>query len=277
MSFFESLSRWLGFSQEVAPEGPRASHGDNDNGRRASAAAEVEARPAQVASQTGGSSTATAVADGRFDDIDADVIEDKPAQSPIVAPRSRAELINELKNNYTEVLGLVRKVDTHLDAERQRADQLLRITQETSTKLDALPELAEQNRRIADSIARLVELTQSGQEADRDSAERLTKTAVQQLESAQQQTAALQQVQSAVHKSGEAERELAKSVGSMTKATDELGETITAMRQTDTAREEELAGLVRNSQRGLIALVVITGLLAIGTLAAVVFGVQVGG
>ncbi|MAY75032.1 MAG: hypothetical protein CMJ31_10020 [Phycisphaerae bacterium] len=233
-------------------------------------------------SSHGGRHDLSRMAVGSMDDIDADVIEsdgERREQAPIVAPKNRAELIGELQKNYTEVLTLVRKVDGHLDEQRDRADRMMSIAEASSRKLDALPELAEQNRRVADAIVQLVELTKAGQVDAKTTADRLSKTAIQQLEAAQQQTSAMMSVQSAVQKSGEAERELAASVNAfgesmhgVSTATRDLGESISSMRETDAAREQELAGLVRSSQRWLIVAVMLCGVLAVGTLVAVMSG-----
>lgn len=53
------------------------------------------------------------------------------------SPRSKQELIEELHRNYLEVLGLVRKLDGHLDEARGRSEALTEIT-EVYTKLAPL-------------------------------------------------------------------------------------------------------------------------------------------
>jgi len=206
---------------------------------------------------------------------DQDVLEPKPnTLGP--APKNRQELLNELRNNYTEVLGLVRKVDGHLDEQTTRSARLLELAESSSKNMAIIPELAEQNRRIADALTDLVELTRDARTQNEAATERLTKTAVQQLESAQQQTAALQTMQSAMHRSGEAEEKMAQSISGfnetlsdMSSSTKNLGDTIASMRETDAEREAELARLVANSQRWLVAAVIACGVLAVGALALV--------
>ena len=53
--------------------------------------------------------------------------EDDRERSPILAPRNRQELVKELQKNYAEVLGLVRKVDDHLDTQTHRSERLLEL------------------------------------------------------------------------------------------------------------------------------------------------------
>lgn len=204
------------------------------------------------------------------------LVESKPAGRASV---KRAQLVAELQRNYSEVLGIVRKVDGHLDEQQHRADRMLAIAEQTARKLDHLPELAAQTGRVADAISKLVELTRDGQSQGRQVTERLAHTAIQQLEAAQQQTAALQHVRSEIQMAGEAERELAQSVGAfresltgVSRATSDLGSAITSMRQADADRERELADLVRTGQRSFIFAVLIIVLLAIGTLTAVLGG-----
>jgi methyl-accepting chemotaxis protein len=204
-------------------------------------------------------------------------VEPEPALAP--PPKNRAELIGELQKNYTEVLGIVRKVDQHLDDQQGRADRMLSIAERSAERLEVLPELVEQNRRVADAILQLVEVSRQGQSESKSVTDRISKTATQQLEATQQQTTVLYNVQTAMHSVGEAEKELAGSVnefrgsmGAMSQATSDLGQSISTMRETDAAREEELARLVRSGQRWLVVAVIVTGLLAAGTLVVVING-----
>ncbi|USN99565.1 MAG: hypothetical protein H6810_02540 [Phycisphaeraceae bacterium] len=196
--------------------------------------------------------------------------------APLAAPKNRQELLTELRKNYTEVLGLVRKVDTHLDEQSRRSERLLELAEQSARRMDVLPELAEQNRRVADALTDLVDLTRDARTRNDLAMDRLTKNAVQQLETAQRQTSALQNVQAALHRSSEASAEMAQSMsgfgetlGEMAGSTRDLGATIAAMRETDAEREAELAKLVANSQKWLVAAVVFSGLIAVGALALV--------
>jgi len=226
------------------------------------------------------------------DDIDAEIIAESGAHTdshrengmqpsddrpPIVAPRNRQELIKELQKNYTEVVGLVRKVDDHLDTQTHRSERLLELAERSARNMDSLPELVEQNRRVADALNDLIELTRDARTRSDAAAERLNKTAVQQLESGQRQTSALQTMQATMHRSGEAEKEMARSIGGfnetlteMSASTRDLGDTIGQLRETDAEREAELAKLVSSGQKWLVAAVVFCGLMAVVVLALVV-------
>lgn len=241
-------------------------------GRSASAGQGTPAAPPSVTPPVTHEPPGRPASEEQVMDIDADIIEagdgsPDAAGGALSGPiKSRQELVNELKKNYSEVLEIVRKVDDHLDQTARRSDQMIEIAKDS----------AEQNRRMAEAMLQLVEMTRSGQEHAGTVSDRMTKTALQQLEATQQQTTAISKMQSAIHNSGEAERELAESVRGFTgelsgvsKATDNLGSAITAMRETDAEREKELATLVASSQRWLVLAVVACGVLAIGTLIVV--------
>ena len=204
----------------------------------------------------------------------------QPSRAPIIAPRNRQELVKELQKNYTEVLGLVRKVDDHLDTQSHRSERLRELAERSARNMDAIPELVEQNRRVADALGDLIELTRDARTRNDAAVDRLNKTAIEQLEAGQRQTAALQSMQSAIHRSGEAEAEMARSIGGfnetltdMSAATRDLGDTISQLRETDAEREAELAKLVSSGQKWLVAAVVLCALMAVVVVGLVVNGV----
>jgi hypothetical protein len=201
-------------------------------------------------------------------------------RTPILAPRSKQELVKELQKNYSEVLGLVRKVDDHLDTQTHRSERLLELAERSARNMDALPELVEQNRRVADALNDLIELTRDARTRNDAAVDRLNKTAIQQLESGQRQTAALQTMQSAIHRSGEAGQEMARSIEGfgetmteMSGSTRQLGDTISQLRETDAEREAELARLVSSGQKWLVAAVVVCALMAVIVVGLVINGV----
>jgi hypothetical protein len=259
MGVLESLARMFGVSRRPQPnEAAEPAAHDQPAG------APIPPRPVAVDLYTD-------------DDLDGvDPAESDTGRSPLAAPKNRQELINELRKNYTEVLGLVRKVDAHLDEQSTRGERLLELAERSTRHAEILPEIAEQNRRIADALVDLVELTRDLRTRQDASSERLNKTALQQLESAQRQTAAMQAMQASLHRVGEAEAEttrtmqgLGETLTTLSGSTRDLGDTISAMRETDAEREVELARLVSNSQKWLVAAVVFCGLLAVGVLALV--------
>lgn len=87
--------------------------------------------------------------------------EEDAAETPVLArkpraPRSKQEMIEELHRNYLEVLGLVRKLDGHIDEARGRSETVTELA-ETYARLaplfEALPDqLHEQSRTLGTDI-----------------------------------------------------------------------------------------------------------------------------
>jgi methyl-accepting chemotaxis protein len=213
----------------------------------------------------------------RIDENDAEELDDNADTSLALNTRKgKGEMLNQLRKNYDEVLGIVRKVDDHLDEQARRSERMLEIAERTAKHLESL---GATNQQTAEAVTQLVEVTKQGNADAQSQTDRLAKTAAQQLEAQQQQTSTLHQVQASIHKSTEIDRELADSIhgftdtiGGVKKATTDLGESITAMRETDAERERELATLVARSQRWLIVTVVVVGVVAVGALIAVIIG-----
>ncbi len=91
--------------------------------------------------------------------------------SRMAPPRNRQELLDELSRNYREVVSLVRKVDTHLDEQRERSDALLVIARRID---EALPVLCEAPRALRESIETFrSETTEAIREASRGQTARL--------------------------------------------------------------------------------------------------------
>lgn len=295
MGVMESLSRMFGGKGRA--ESPKVPipplpvevkpHGDPMAGPMASPATGPGAGPG--AGAPNGAAGATPIAVRRVDDDDEnfdtlDGLEGSDSMSTALqTKKGRAEMLNQLRKNYDEVLGIVRKVDQHLDEQAARSERMLEIAERTAKQLERLEQLGPMNEstaRVAEAMTQLIQVTQQGQADAATTGDRMMKTANQQLEAQQQQTATLHQVQATIHKSAEADKELADSIhgftdsiGGVKTATSELGQAITAMRETDAERERELAQLVARSQKSLIAIVVIAGIAALGALAAVLAGI----
>jgi len=193
--------------------------------------------------------------------------------------RNKQELLSELRRNYSEVVGLVRKVDQHLDQQSRRSGRMLELAEDANTKMDALPRLADSTDRIAESVAQLTELIRDNGASSDEAAKRIGQTATHQLECLQQQTAALTQMQATIHRSSETDAELAERIkgfgdtmGDMSRSTEELGTAIKTMRETDAERERELSEMLARSQKWLVVGVGVFGVLALGTLVAVLTG-----
>lgn len=197
----------------------------------------------------------------------------------LTSRKGKAEMLNQLRKNYDEVLGIVRKVDQHLDDQARRSDRMLEIAERTAKHLEQLEHLGtmnERQREMAETMTRLVEITRAGNDQAANTGAELMQNVAQQLEAQRDQTSTLREVKGAVERAGEHDREMADSIkgftdtiGGVKTATNELGHAITAMRENDAERERELAQIVARSQRWLIVTVVVVGVVAVGALAAV--------
>jgi len=193
--------------------------------------------------------------------------------------KGKAEMLNQLRKNYDEVLGIVRKVDQHLDDQARRSERMLEIAERTAThleKLEHLGPMSERTAQMADAMTELVKVTQNGNDQAASTGADLMKAASEQLEAQRAQTSTLREVKDSVDRVGEADRDMADSIkgftdtiGGVKTATNELGVAITSMRENDAERERELAQIVAKSQRWLIVTVVVVGVVAVGALAAV--------
>lgn len=72
------------------------------------------------------------------------------------SPRSKQELIEELHRNYQEVLGLIRKLDTHLDQSRDRSESFADVADQyarLAPVIESLPDrLAEESSKLSTDL-----------------------------------------------------------------------------------------------------------------------------
>lgn len=166
------------------------------------------------------------------------ILEIKPEDRPEVQAMRR-EIVEELRRNYGEVLGLVRKVDEHLDRQEQRGHELMALAERSERALEALPHIAEHTGEVSETSKAFAEAVGEHQLAMNDSVER--------------QSGAIEAHSLALSEFGRTVRE---SLGGMSDSTRELGDAILRMRETDRQRERELAELVERTQRHQLAMVV---------------------
>jgi methyl-accepting chemotaxis protein len=192
--------------------------------------------------------SAAALGDQIVDPVALDLADTRA--DPDVAPGlSKRELLAEMQKNYNEVLGLVRKVDQHLDEQSARSRQLMDIAERTARAVESLPEIQKSNAELAQSVRQFSEATREHETAIRASLD-------QQAGAIESHTAAIAEFRGSV----------TDSVSGMAASADRLGEAIAAMRETDRQRERELAELVTRSQKSMLTIVITCVVLAAGTL-----------
>lgn len=175
-------------------------------------------------------------------------------------PKNKQEVIAELRKSYDEVLGLVRKVDQHLDRAEERAKKLMQLADDTSRRLEVLPELNEQqkilvkqNEELRSQNAMMTRAINGLAAAGKQSHERTER-------SLKQHANAMVELKGTI----------GGGVGRMTDATDKLSTALTEMRAADAKREERLAEMIGRSQRAMLVAVGVCGVLAAGMIIAVI-------
>ncbi len=82
--------------------------------------------------------------------------DEDPAPAPLAkkakSPRSKQELIEELHRNYQEVLGLVRKLDNHLDDAKGRSETIAEVARRYDELAPAIEHLPREIREVAETL-----------------------------------------------------------------------------------------------------------------------------
>ncbi|MFT5424003.1 MAG: hypothetical protein ACI89L_001795 [Phycisphaerales bacterium] len=183
--------------------------------------------------------------------VPAGMLEIKPDQRPESAA-IREEVLAELRQNYGEVLSLVRKMDEHLDLQEQRTRELMSLAERSTEALGSLSQIQEHTEGLSATSKSFTDAVCQHQGLMNESAAR-------QNEAIENHTLSLSQFG----------RTVQESLGGMSDATGHLGDAIAQMRQTDRQREIELTQLVERTQKNQLAVVVGGVVLIAGTVLAV--------
>lgn len=253
MGVITRMKRWLGPDQSSRPSPPPS---------RVPRPAEPS-RPARVPPPV-------AIDLHTPNDLDAELegFDPSPPESPVEGrprrpARSRQELITELQRNYQEVLGIVRKVDGHLDAQTQRSVRLAEVAERLPGAADDLAALRAGHEHTNSALA---SLTESIREAD-----------ARQSRGQEAQLERLDELRGLLAESSEAERELIGSLidfrdvmTSVHAATGELTRAVVRMEEREQARGAEFLEAMESTRAWLTTLAVIGGVCA---LVAVTLGI----
>lgn len=182
-----------------------------------------------------------------------------PEPAPLVetkAPRSRQELIAELQKNYKEVLGIVRKVDAHLDEQGQRSQRLGEIAERFPAAAEDLAGLRAGQGEVHAAISAVAAALES-----RDNA--LTVGQRSMLER-------LEEIRGLMSESADSERQLIGSLvefrdvmGGMTAATDRLTVAVERIEQREAERAEQVVEAIRATRSGVYAAAIVAGICAV--------------
>ncbi|MBK7406157.1 MAG: hypothetical protein IPJ41_16515 [Phycisphaerales bacterium] len=197
--------------------------------------------------------------DADLDSFDLGAPEAGPGSLHSRPRRSRQELVAELQRNYQEVLGIVRKVDSHLDRQAERHDRLAEIAERFPRAADDLAQARvrqEQACEIMDALARSLNA--------RD--DRLLSGQTAQLER-------LDEVRDLMAESAHASRQLLGSLidfrdimSGLAGATERLNDAVARIEQRDQQRSADLLAALTSTKKWAIALTIVVatcGLVAI--------------
>ncbi len=193
------------------------------------------------------------------DDPDSELEGFDPGREPlpeVKPPRSRQELIAELQRNYQEVLGIVRKVDTHLDEQGQRAERMAEIAERFPAAADDLAHLRERQDSVHEALEAVAlslrerdESIAAGQHATNDK---------------------LEDIRGLMAESSESERQLIGSLvefrdmmGGMSAATERLAEAVGRIESREAERVNEIVGAIKGIRSSVVAIGVIAASCAV--------------
>lgn len=181
-----------------------------------------------------------------------DLSEDEQASQALAAteqPPSRQRSLAQLQQGYDEVMGLVRKVNDHLDAQTQRTEQMLEMVEKLPAALEAIPEINRQNARLIELVS---EHLREGKRRDNELNQSLEKLS----SSSTQQTEVLGLLQQQFDASTQSSQQMTETLGSFSKCLSDLAATnnrstdiLSKIVQENEQREVRMAEMARRSDR----------------------------
>ncbi len=162
--------------------------------------------------------------------------------------RSKQQLLDQLRDNYEEVLRVVRKVDGQLDQQQRRGERMLEIAEHTVH--GRLPELREETRKVGDAIDRLATGIGRGQD-------RLEKGVADQVAAVERVQALLTQLVENDRSLGESLVEFRRTAAGMAIATDRLGSVMAGMQERAERRDDQIVAVLDRSQKTLVTVMVL--------------------
>lgn len=163
--------------------------------------------------------------------------------------RSKQQLLDQLRDNYEEVLRVVRKVDGQLDQQHRRGERMLEIAEHTVH--GRLPELREETRKVGDAIDRLATGIGRGQD-------RLEKGVADQIAAVERVQTLLSQLVEADRSLGDSLVEFRRTAAGMAVATERLGSALVGIQDRATRRDEQIVEVLDRSQKTLVTVLVLS-------------------
>jgi chromosome segregation ATPase len=176
---------------------------------------------------------------------------------------NRAKTVSELQRGYDEVLGLVRKIGDHLDAQSDRTERMMNVMDRLPQAIDALPEINRQNARLLDILS-----DHLSQGKDREQA--LNNTLRRLGDSADHHTEVLSVLQQQLDANHRASEQMTETLGSFREALSSLAQTnnrstdlLSRISAAGEERESKLTAMFQQTQRWMIAVGGTVGALAL--------------
>lgn len=207
--------------------------------------------------------------EGPFDGPLVEVMPVSVRNTPAPTPRrSRQEMMDELEQNYREVLEIVRKFDGHLDKADERAQRMADIADRMLEAAERIP--AAINENAAERHAEQIELLRAISESGREGSERVEQALVR---LGVQHEVASQSHEQLVTSMADF-RETMSDVGRTNRRTAEALETGNRQKQES---DERLSAIIVGNQRWMIGILAASMLLAAAALMVAVVAVTRGG
>ncbi|MEZ6233214.1 MAG: hypothetical protein R3B68_03395 [Phycisphaerales bacterium] len=163
--------------------------------------------------------------------------------------RSRQQVLDQLKENYEEVIRVVRKVDSQLDQQTRRGERMLEVAEHTAH--GRLPEIREETRKVGDAIERLAAGIGRGHD-------RLEQGVADQVAAIERVQGLLTQLVEADRSLGESLVEFRRTATGMATATERLGSALAGLQDRSARRDEQLAELIDRSQKTTTTVMVLS-------------------
>jgi len=182
--------------------------------------------------------------------------------APLSTRTGRTKTIGELQRGYDEVLGLVRKIGDHLDAQTERTERMMQMMEHLPQAIDALPEINRQNARLLDILSDHLTQTKEREQALNDTLRRLG-------DASDHHTDVLSVLQQQLDTNHRASEQMTETLGSFREALTNLAETnnrsteiLSRITESSDERESKLTAMFQQTQRWMIAVGGTVGALA---------------
>lgn len=187
----------------------------------------------------------------RWDDASApSLIHEAPLERRNGKPKPST---SELPQRIDEVMGLVRQIGSHLEAQNKQTDQLLEHLERLPRALDALPEINRQNARLIEIVSEHLDHARRREGALNDTLSGLS-------ESATRQTEVLGLLQQQLDTNSHATETLVDHLGGFREALGDLAATnertakmLGHLSSSSERRENELSAMLASTQKWMMA------------------------